>query len=143
MAKKSIELLSADKKLEAAKNKPIKQILDSLSEDEYLLVEGARYTQADSDKFSYADDADDVTIDMTDDFKVTGFEKRSYGWDLHLKAESKDVKPKSFWATSRVAPLENIKLFESADRGDAKKLKISMTKNRDKIKEAYIIGVEN
>jgi len=143
VAKKSIEILENNKKLEAAKNKPIKQAIDSLQDGEALSIGEERYTATDSVSFAYNEEVDDVVLEFIDDFMVTGFEKRVYGWDLHLKAQSKDAKPKVFWATSKVAPNENMKLFTSADKGDIRKLKVSMVKNKDKIKEAYIINIED
>lgn len=146
VANKAIDALMIDKKLEASKNKPINQILSKLEEGETLEIgekgkEPARYKAADVSKFSYNDEVDDTNINLTEDFAITGFEKKPYGWDLHLKAISKKTKPRSFWATSKLSPDDNIKLFHAADKGETKKISAVIVMNRDKIKEAYITSI--
>lgn len=146
VANKAIDALIIDKKLETAKNKPINQILSKLEEGESLSISGNGkkpeiYKASDASKFSYNDEVDDININLTEDFTITGFEKKSYGWDLHLKAISKQTKPRSFWATSKLTPADNIKLFHAADKGETKNLSAVVVMNRDKIKEAYITAI--
>lgn len=146
IASKAIDALMEDKKLEAAKNKPINQLLSKLQDGEVLEIgnkgkKPAVYKASDISKFSYNDEIDDVTVTLTENFTITGFEKKPYGWDLHIKAISKETKPRTFWATSKLTPDDNIKLFHAADQTETKNFTVTIVKNRDKIKEAYITAI--
>lgn len=146
VAHKAIDALMMDKKLEASKNKPINQALSTLKEGEALAISDNGnlpiiYQAKDADRFSYNEEEDDVNINLSEDFAITGFEKKPYGWDLHLKAISKETKPRSFWATSKLSPDDNIKLFHAADKGETKNISAVVVTNRDKIKEAYITAI--
>lgn len=146
VAHKAIDTLMMDKKLEASKNKPINQALSTLKEGEALSISSGvsspeTYQAIDADRFAYNEEEDDTNIEMSENFTIIGFEKKSYGWDLKLKAVSKETKPRSFLATSKLTPLENIKLFEAADKNEIKNLNAVVVINRDKIKEAYITAI--
>lgn len=146
VAHKAIDALMMDKKLEASKNKPINQALSTLKEGEALAISDNNnfpiiYQAKDANRFSYNEEEDDVNINLSENFAITGFEKKQYGWGLHLKAIAKETKPRSFWATSKLSPDDNIKLFHAADQGETKNLSAVVVMNRDKIKEAYITAI--
>lgn len=60
---------------------------------------------------------------------------------MKLKATDIKFKPRQFWALSKLAPEDNMKMFGYADNADIKKITVSIVKNRDKIKEAYITAI--
>ena len=147
VAKEAIKAVSENTKLEKAKNKPIQNVLKNLSAGEVLQIgegsEALKLQVIDSDKFAYDEDADDVTLEYHESFTIHGFTKEKYGWKLSIKAQAKDSKlTRKFWADSKLTPADNIKLFKNADNGEAKKLKVTVVKNKNDIKEAYITSIE-
>lgn len=148
IAKESIQLLKENKKLELRKNRPMKQAIEMLSEEDELEIKNDSqsldtYSKDDSSKFIYDEDENDIPSTYTDTFIIKGFTKEAYGWNIKIQSTNKEAKPRSFWATSKLLPENNIKLFQHADDGTTLKLKVAVVKNKGKIKEAYISDIAN
>lgn len=146
VANNAIDTLRDNRKLELRKNRPIKQAIEMLSEEDELEIKNDTqildtYSKDDSSKFIYDEEENDVTNTYTDTFLIKGFTKEAYGWNIKIQSTNKEAKPRSFWATSKLLPKNNIELFKHADDGTTLKLKVAVVKNKGKIKEAYISDI--
>lgn len=138
VALKAIEALSKNRKIEVAKNRPMRNAIALLGANEALEVSDVDITTEDIEEYNYSEEVDDITVVITDNFTIHGFEKKAFGWEMKLKATDIKSKPRQFWALSKLTPEDNMKMFGYADNADVKKITVSIVKNRDKIKEAYI-----
>lgn len=146
IATDAIELLKSNKKLEVAKNRPIKQAISMLTEKdtlEFLSEEEQMpsYTQKDEESFSFNEEEDDVTTTHKGIFAIKGFTKETYGWNIKVESSLKTCKPRTFWAVSKLDPRKNIELFKNADDNTSRELEIVLVKNRNLLKEAYIVSL--
>ena len=148
VANNAIDTLRDNRKLELRKNRPIKQAIEMLSDEDELEIKNDTqildtYSKDDSSKFIYDEEENDVTNTYTDTFLIKGFTKEAYGWNIKIQSTNKEAKPRSFWATSKLLPKNNMELFKHADDGTTLKLIVAVVKNKGKIKEAYISDITN
>ncbi|RXJ81041.1 hypothetical protein [Arcobacter sp. F2176] len=146
IASNAIDILKENKKLEVRKNRPIKTAIEMLSTNEELEIQTDEtkkelYNETDAEKFAYDEEEKDTITKYNESFNIKGFTKETYGWNIKIESHNKEMKPKTFWATSKLLPENNIKLFEDADNNKARKLEVTVVKNKGKVTEAYITNL--
>ena len=145
IAEKAIDTLRENKKLEVAKNRPIKTALEHLEENETLEFSAGGDTvvslsASDAPRFDFTE-AEEEHRTFSEHFIINGFVKKPYGWEIKLVAVDKKTKPRTIWALSKLDPKTNLRLFTLADSGEPEYLTVEAVMLRQKITEAYITKV--